>query len=240
MKLQKLLSYVRKAVDDYAMIEDKDKIAVGLSGGKDSIALLIALKSLQRFYTKKFELEAITISLGFENMNFNPMIELCKNLDVNYTIEHTDIGTIIFDERKEKNPCSLCSKMRKGALNEVAEKLGCNKIALGHNKDDVIQTFFLSLFYEGRINTFAPITYLDRKKLYSIRPLMYSQEKDIKSFINKSNIEIIKNPCPANGNTKREDMKNFIYEMEKKYNNFDEKIFGAIQRSKISGWDKNK
>lgn len=240
MKLQKLLSYVRRAVDDYAMIEDKDKIAVGLSGGKDSIALLIALKSLQRFYTKKFELEAITISLGFENMNFNPMIELCKNLDVNYTIEHTDIGTIIFDERKEKNPCSLCSKMRKGALNEVAEKLGCNKIALGHNKDDVIQTFFLSLFYEGRINTFAPITYLDRKKLYSIRPLMYLREKDIKSFINKSNIEIIKNPCPANGNTKREDMKNFIYEMEKNYSNFDEKIFGAIQRSKISGWDKNK
>lgn len=210
MKLQKLLSYVRKAVEDYDMIKDGDKIAVGLSGGKDSIALLIALKSLQRFYPQKFELEVITVSLGFENMNFNSMIELCKNLEVNYTIENTNIGTIIFDERKEKNPCSLCSKMRKGALNDVAEKLGCNKIALGHNKDDVIQTFFLSLFYEGRINTFAPITYLDRKKLYSIRPLMYSREKDIKSFVNKSNIEIIKNQCPANGNTKREDMKNFI------------------------------
>lgn len=239
MKLQKLLSYVRKAVEDYDMIKDGDKIAVGLSGGKDSIALLIALKSLQRFYPQKFELEVITVSLGFENMNFNSMIELCKNLEVNYTIENTNIGTIIFDERKEKNPCSLCSKMRKGALNDVAEKLGCNKIALGHNKDDVIQTFFLSLFYEGRINTFAPITYLDRKKLYSIRPLMYSREKDIKSFVNKSNIEIIKNQCPANGNTKREDMKNFIYQMEKNYTSFDEKIFGAIQRSKISGWNKN-
>lgn len=236
MKLQKLLSYVRRAVDDYNMIEEGDNIAVGLSGGKDSISLLIALKSLQRFYPNKFKIEAITVSLGFKDTNFDDMVKLCKEIDVNYTIEYTDIGTIVFDERKEKNPCSLCAKMRKGALNDTAEKLGCNKIALGHNKDDVIETFFLSLFYEGRINTFAPITYLDRKKLYSIRPLMYVSEKDVRSFVNKNNIDIVKNSCPANGNTKREDIKNFIHDLQKSYNNIDEKIFGAIQRSQISGW----
>ncbi len=238
MKLQQLLSYIRRAVDDYEMIKEGDKIAVGLSGGKDSVALLIGLKALQRFYPQKFELEAITVSLGFENMNFDSMINLCRELNVNYTIENTDIGNIIFNERKEKNPCSLCSKMRKGSLNDSAKTLGCNKIALGHNKDDVMQTFFLSLFYEGRINTFSPITYLDRKDLYSIRPLIYVPEKEVKGFINKCNIEIVKNPCPANGNTKREDMKNFIYSLMKDYPNVDDKIFGAIQRSNLNGWDK--
>lgn len=236
MDLQKLLGYIRKAIEDYNMIEEGDKIAIGLSGGKDSIALTVALKSLQRFYPKKFELEVITVSLGFENLDFSSMKELCNKLGLNYTIEHTSIGQIVFDERKEKNPCSLCSKLRKGALNNAAKKLNCNKVALGHNKDDVIQTFLLSLFYEGRINTFSPISFLDKKQIYLIRPLIYARDKDIKSFVKKDNIKIVNNPCPANGNTKREDIKNLIYKLEKDYDDLDNKIFGAIKRSQIQGW----
>lgn len=236
MDLQKLLGYIRKAIEDYNMIEEGDKIAIGLSGGKDSIALTVALKSLQRFYPKKFELEVITVSLGFENLDFSSMKELCNKLGLNYTIEQTSIGQIVFDERKEKNPCSLCSKLRKGALNNAAKKLNCNKVALGHNKDDVIQTFLLSLFYEGRINTFSPISFLDKKQIYLIRPLIYARDKDIKSFVKKDNIKIVNNPCPANGNTKREDIKNLIYRLEKDYDDLDNKIFGAIKRSQIQGW----
>lgn len=237
MKLQKLLSYVRKAVDDYGMIDNNDKIAVGISGGKDSLSLLIALKNLQRFYPNKFEIEAITVSLGLPGASYEDIAELCKKLDVNYTVINTDIGQIIFNERKEKNPCSLCSKMRKGALNDAAEKLKCNKVALGHNRDDVIETFFMSLFYEGRINTFSPVSFLDRKKIYSIRPLMYVPEQDAKNFILKSNINIVKNPCLADGNTKRQETKELIAELRKKYDNIDEKIFGAIKRSYIKGWN---
>lgn len=239
MKLQKLLGYVRKAIDDYNMIENGDKIAIGLSGGKDSVALLVALNALKNFYPKKFEIEAITVSLNLDGMDFSPMYDLCKQLGINYTIENTFISQIVFDERKEKNPCSLCSKLRKGALNNVAKKLGCTRVALGHNKDDIIQTFFLSLFYESRINTFAPVTFLDRKQLYSIRPLMYAREKDIKAFVSSSNLPVVENLCPASGNTEREKIKNFIYENEKLYDCFDEKIFGAIKRSYIYGWQKN-
>ncbi|HIT72955.1 MAG TPA: tRNA 2-thiocytidine(32) synthetase TtcA [Candidatus Fimicola cottocaccae] len=240
MKLQKLLSYVRRAVDDYNMIEEGDKIAVGVSGGKDSICLLIALKTLQRFYPKHFELEAITVSLGLPGAEYDDIRELCEKIGVNYTVVETDIGQIIFYERKEKNPCSLCAKMRKGALNDAAEKLGCNKVALGHNKDDVIETFFMSLFYEGRINTFAPVSYLDRKKLYSIRPLMYVPEYEAKSFVTKSGISIVKNPCLADGNTKRQETKEFIASISKNYDNLPEKVFGAIQRSYLKGWEKPK
>ncbi len=236
MKLQKLLSYVRRAVDDYNMINDGDKIAVGVSGGKDSLSLLVALKALQRFYPKRFEIEAISVSLGFENMDFSSVQKFCDNLEVNYTVVKTDIGEIIFDTRKEKNPCSLCAKMRKGALNDAVEGLGCNKVALGHNRDDVIETFFMAMFYEGRIYTFSPVTFLDRKKIYSIRPLIYVPEKDIMDFVKKENIAIVKNKCPVDGHTKREDIKNFIHEQSLKYDHFDEKIFGAIKRSDIKSW----
>ncbi|MBR1736248.1 MAG: tRNA 2-thiocytidine biosynthesis protein TtcA [Firmicutes bacterium] len=236
MKIQRLLSYVRRAVDDYDMIDDGDRIAVGISGGKDSVALIIALKALQRFYPKKFELEAITVSLGYEGMDFSNIKKICDDIGVNYTIVQTDIGEIIFDARKESNPCSLCAKMRKGALNDKVEELGCNKIALGHNRDDVIETFFMSLFYEGRINTFSPVTYLDRKKIYSIRPLMYVPERDVQGFINREGITIVKNKCPVDGHTKREETKNFIKEQIKKYDSFEEKVFGAIKRSEIKGW----
>ena len=237
MKLQKLLSYVRRAVDDYHMIEEGDKIAVGVSGGKDSICLLIALKHLQRFYPKHFELEAITVSLGLPGAVYDDIQALCDSIGVPYTVVNTDIGQIIFEERKEKNPCSLCAKMRKGALNTKAEELGCNKVALGHNKDDVVETFFMSLFYEGRINCFAPVSYLDRSKLYSIRPLMYVPEWECRSFVTKSGIDIVKNPCLADGNTKRQETKELLAELSKDYDNLQEKVFGAIKRSQIKGWN---
>ncbi|MCI9354474.1 MAG: tRNA 2-thiocytidine(32) synthetase TtcA [Firmicutes bacterium] len=236
MKLQKLLSYVRRAVEDYNMIEQGDKIAVGISGGKDSICLLLALKNLQRFYTKQFELEAITVSLGLPNANYDDIQHFCDKIGVNYTVVNTDIGQIIFEERKEKNPCSLCAKMRKGALNDMAEQLNCNKVALGHNKDDIVETFFMSLFYEGRIHCFSPVSFLDRKQIYSIRPLMYVPEMEIKGFIQKNGISIVKNPCIADGNTKRQETKQLLQSLSKDYKNLQEKVFGAIQRSDIKGW----
>lgn len=236
MKLQRLLSYVRRAVDDYQMIDDGDKIAVGVSGGKDSICLLLALKHLQRFYPKHFTLEAITVSLGLPGATYDDIAALCKSIDVPYTVVNTDIGQIIFDERKEKNPCSLCAKMRKGALNEEADKLGCNKVALGHNKDDVVETFFMSLFYEGRLNCFAPVSYLDRKKLHSIRPLLYVPEYEAKSFVRQNGISIVKNPCLADGNTKRQETKELLAELSADYTNLQNKVFGAIQRSQLKGW----
>lgn len=237
MKLQRLLSYVRRAVDDYNMIEEGDRIAVGVSGGKDSVCLLVALNALKRFYPKRFDIEAVTVSLGLPGASYDSIREFCRELGVNYTVVDTDIGQIVFHERKEKNPCSLCAKMRKGALNDAAEGLGCNKVALGHNKDDVVETFFMSLFYEGRINTFAPVSYLDRKKLYSIRPLMYVPEYEAKSYVVKNNISIVKNPCLADGNTKRQETKEFLADISKKYDNLQEKVFGAIKRSDIKGWN---
>ena len=238
MKHQKLLSYVRRAVEDYKMINEGDKIARGISGGKDSICTLLALADLRRFYPKKFEIEAVTVSLGFKNADYSAINELCSKIGVNYTVVETDIGRIIFEERKEKNPCSLCAKMRKGALNDTAESLGCNKIALGHNKDDIVETFFMSLFFEGRINTFAPVSYLDRKKLYSIRPLMYVPENEARSYIKKNSIEIVKSPCPADGATKRQEIKELISSLKKTYDNLDGKVFSAIQNSYIKGWSK--
>ena len=238
MKHQKLLSYVRRAVDEYKMIEENDKIAIGLSGGKDSISLLLALSDLRKFYPKKFDICAITVSLGFDGSDFTPMEELCKKIDVDYHVIDTQIGEIIFDARKESNPCSLCAKMRKGALNNKADELGCNKIALGHNRDDIIETFMMSLIFEARISTFQPVSFLEKKKLFSIRPLMYVPESDIKGYIRKNNLPIIKNPCPANGNTKRQEMKDLIKDLCRKYDNADTKIFNAISRSKIDGWSK--
>ncbi len=230
MKLQKLLSYVRRACDDYNMIEENDKIAVGVSGGKDSLALLIALNGLKRFYPKKFELCAITVSLGLEGFDTTPVKRLCDELNIEYSVVETDIGEVVFDIRKESNPCSLCSKMRKGALNSEVVAKGCNKIALGHNKDDVIETFFLSLFYEGRIHAFSPVTFLDIKGIHSIRPLIYVPEAEVISFVKSQEIQTVKNPCTVDGYTKREAMKKFIKEQAKQYDDLEQKIFGAIQR----------
>lgn len=240
MKHQRLLSYVRRAVDDYKMINEGDKIAIGLSGGKDSMCLLYALADLRRFYPNHFEIEAITVSLGFDGTDFSKITKICENLNVRHTVLNTDIGQIIFEERKESNPCSLCAKMRKGALNDKAQELGCNKVALGHNRDDIIETFIMSLIFEARINTFAPVSFLDRKRLYSIRPLMYVPEKETKSYVYKNNVPIVKNPCPANGNTKRQEIKELLHDLSKKYDNLDGKIFSAIQRSNIKGWIKER
>lgn len=236
MKIQHLLSYTRRAIQDYHMIEEGDRIAVGISAGKDSLTLLLALKHLQHFYPKKFEIEAITISLGFEHFDLSKVRSFCEQLGVHYTVYETQIGKIVFDERKESNPCSLCSKMRKGALNDKAKELGCNKIALGHNKDDINETLLMSLFYEGRIHTMSPMTYLEGANLTIIRPLIYVPEKDIKYFVKKENLPVVKSPCPVDGTTKREITKQLIYKLEKDIPHLSNHLFGAIERSKIDGW----
>ncbi|MDD5944201.1 MAG: tRNA 2-thiocytidine biosynthesis TtcA family protein [Clostridia bacterium] len=235
MKLQKLLSYVRQAVNDYDMIAEGDRIAVGVSGGKDSICLLVALAEMRRFYPQKFDIEAITVSLGFDGADFSDIKKLCDRLGVNYTVIDTQIGRIIFDERHEENPCSLCAKMRKGALNNAAEELGCNKVALGHNKDDVIETFMMSLIFEGRIGCFSPVSFLEKKKLYSIRPLIYVSEYETRSYAASLDTNIVKNPCPADGNTKRQEIKELLLSLNKTYPNLNQRIFGAVTRG-LDDW----
>ncbi len=194
--MQRILSYIRKAVQDYNMIEDGDKIAVGLSGGKDSITLLMGLKALQRFYDKKFEIIAISINPGFEFFNSEFLQKTCENIGVQYVEEPSHIKEIVFDIRKEKNPCSLCANLRRGILNSTAIREECNKIALGHNEDDVLETFFLNLLYGGNINTFSPTSYMDRSKITLIRPLIYAPEKSIKTFIKKNDIAVMPKCCP--------------------------------------------
>lgn len=236
MKLQQLLSLTRKAVDEYGLIEDGDRIAVGISGGKDSLTLLYALSGLRRFYPKHFELEAITVDLGIKGMDFTPVAELCHELQVNYTIIPTDINEIVFGIRKEENPCSLCAKLRKGAFNDAAEKLDCNKVAYAHHRDDIIETFLMSLIFEGRIHTFSPKTYLDRMKLTVIRPLMFVAEADVKGFRNKYHLPVVKNLCPADGFTKREEMKQLIKTLQNQYPGFKEHVFTAILNGQLGGW----
>jgi tRNA 2-thiocytidine biosynthesis protein TtcA len=233
-----MLSYIRKAVDDYNMIEDGDKIAVGLSGGKDSITLLIGLKALQRFYEKKFDVIAISINPGFDFFNSDFLKNTCEKIGVQFVEEKTHIKEIVFDIRNEKNPCSLCANLRRGILNSVAIREGCNKIALGHNEDDVLETFFLNLLYGGSIGTFAPKSYMDRSGITLIRPLIYAPEKSIKTFVKKQGIEVMPKCCPMDGVSKREDMKNLIYSLQKDIPNVKTNIYGAIKRSNIKGWEK--
>lgn len=215
MTLQQVLSQVRRAADDYEMIQDGDKIAVGISGGKDSLTLLYALSTLRRFYPHPFELHAVTVDLGFENLNLGKIEALCKELDVPYTIVPTQIASIVFDQRKEKNPCALCAKMRKGALNEAIRGAGCNKIAYAHHKDDVVETLMLSLIYEGRFHTFAPVTFLDRMNLTVIRPLVYMKEADVIGFVHKHDVPVVKSPCPADGHTRREYVKQLLRQLNR-------------------------
>lgn len=236
--MQRILSYIRKAVDDYNMIEDGDKIAVGLSGGKDSITLLMGLKALQRFYDKKFDIVAISVNPGFEFFNSEFLKKTCDDIGVQYVEEKSHIKEIVFDIRNEKNPCSLCANLRRGILNSTAIREGCNKIALGHNEDDVLETFFLNLLYGGNINTFAPTSYMDRSKITLIRPLIYAPEKSIKTFIKKNNIEVMPKCCPMDGVSKREDMKKLIWNFQKEIPNVKANIYGAIKRSNIKGWTK--
>lgn len=236
MKLQQLYSHVRKAVDDYHMINDHDKIAVGISGGKDSLTLLYALNGLKRFYPHPFEIHAVTVDLGFDNLNLTKIQALCEELDVEYSIVKTDIAQIIFEDRKEKNPCSLCAKMRKGALNEAIKKAGCNKVAYAHHKDDVVVTMLMSLIYEGRFHTFSPVTYLDRMDLTVIRPLIYMNEADVIGFVHKYDIPVVKSPCPADGYTKRQYAEELLAQLNKENPGVKERMFSAIQNGSMEGW----
>ena len=228
MQLQRLLSFARKAVDEYSLIQEGDHIAVGISGGKDSLTLLYALHGLKRFYPQKFELSAVTVDLGFYDFDLTPVKELCGEMEIPYRIVKSDIYQILFDIRKESNPCSLCSKMRRGALNTKCVELGYNKLALGHNADDLTETFFLSMVYEGRLNTFQPVSYMSRTGMTVIRPLIYVKEADIKGAMNKLRLTPLPNPCPANHNTEREHMKNILDGLQKEIPIAKDRIFSAI------------
>lgn len=238
--MQKILSYMRKAIEEYNMIEENDKIAVCLSGGKDSITLLHAFKALQRFYPKKFELIAISINPGFEFFDTTLLQNLCDNLEIPLFIEKTHTKEIVFDIRKEKNPCSLCANLRRGAINSIAVREGCNKIALGHNQDDVLETFLLNLFYTGRIGTFSPVSHMDRTGITLIRPLVYTPEKETKRFVKKNNLTVMPKVCPMDGTSKREDMRLMIFSLQKNIPMIRANLFGAIQRN-LPDWKvKNK
>jgi len=234
--LRRLLSYTRRCVDDYGMINSGDKIAVGVSGGKDSLALLYTLSELRRFYSEKFEIIAISVDLGFETADFSKIRDFCQEIDVEYYCEPSNIKKIVFDIRNEKNPCSLCSRLRRAALNTAAKERGCNKIALGHHFDDVVETFMLNLFYEGRIGSFRPVTYLDRTDITVIRPFIYVPEKDIKYFITKTDFPVMHTCCPEDKNTERENMKQFLHTLEKENKGLKHRIFGAMQKAGIDGY----
>ena len=236
MKLQQVYSLTRKAIDDYHMIQAGDEIAIGISGGKDSLTLLYALQGLRRFYPHPFKLCAVTVDLGFDNLKLDKISELCEDLDVPYHIIHTDIAKIIFEDRRESNPCSLCAKMRKGALNDAMKAIGCNKVAYAHHKDDVVETMMMSLIYEGRLHTFRPVTYLDRTDITVIRPLVYMNEADVIGFVNKYKVPVVKSPCPADGHTKREYIKNLVQKINLESPGVKGRIFTAIQSGKLDGW----
>ncbi|MCD7725950.1 MAG: tRNA 2-thiocytidine(32) synthetase TtcA [Clostridiales bacterium] len=237
MKLQQVLSRTRKAIDDYHMIMPGDKIAIGISGGKDSLTLLYALHGLQRFYPIPFELCAVTVDLGFDNLNLDQIRELCSSMQVEYHIVTTDISKIVFQDRQETNPCSLCAKMRKGALNDAMKATGCNKVAYAHHKDDVVETMMMSLIYEGRFHTFRPVTYLDRTGITVIRPLIYMNEADVIGFVRKYDVPVVKSPCPADGHTKREYIKNLVRAINAETPGVKERMFTAIQSGKLEGWE---
>ena len=234
--IQKLLSQVRRAVDGYNMIEDGDKIAVGVSGGKDSTALLCTLKTLSRFYPKKFDVAAITLDNGFPDTNIDPIKRICEEIDVELIVETTPIYKIVFELRNEPNPCSLCANLRRGALNNTALEHEIKKVAYGHHYDDVIETFFLNLLNEGRIACFSPVTYLDRKGVTVIRPFIYTPEKEIKRFIKTENIEILPKVCPMDGKTQRQKMKDLLLTLDRENHGTKKRIFGAIERGNVSGF----
>ena len=234
--IKRVLSHTRRAIDDYEMIKAGDKIAVGVSAGKDSLTLLCAMAELRRFYPVPFELCAITVDMGFDGADFSSIRNLCQELDVEYHIIPTQISKVIFDVRKEKNPCSLCAKMRRGALYNSAKELGCTSVALGHHFDDVVETFMLNLFFEGRLGCFQPVTYLSNTDIYLIRPMIYMPEKDVRYFASKADLPVVKSPCPADGNTEREEMKQLLAKLEKDNKGLRYRIFGAIQRGEIDGF----
>lgn len=233
--MKKILSQMRKAIEQYNMIEENDKIAVCLSGGKDSITMLYAFKALQRFYPKHFDFIAISINPGFEFFDCNLLKSICDDVGVPLFIENSHAQEIVFDIRKEKNPCSLCANLRRGIINTTAIREGCNKIALGHNEDDVLETFLLNLLYAGNIGTFKPVSYMDRSKVTLIRPFVFLAEKDTRRFIRKNNLTVMPKACPMDGTSKREDMKQMIFKLSKSIPMVRANLFGAIMRN-IDGW----
>ena len=235
--MQRILSHMRKAIEDYHMIEENDKIAICLSGGKDSITMLHAFKALQRFYPKKFDIIAISINPGFKFFDTNMLQNICDKLEIQLFIENSHAQEIVFDIRKEKNPCSLCANLRRGIINSIAVREGCNKIALGHNEDDVLETFLLNLFYTGSIGTFSPVSYMDRTGITLIRPLIYTPEKETKKFVKKNNLTVMPKVCPMDGTSKREDIKQMIFSLQKNIPMIRANLFGAIKRN-LPDWKK--
>ena len=234
--MQAILSHVRRCIEDYEMIAPGDRIAVGVSGGKDSLILLYAMAKLKEFYPIPFELHALTVHPGVPEMDFGPVAKLCEELNVPYHIINTEIFDIIFNHRKEKNPCSMCAKMRRGAIHNAMKELDLNKIALGHHFDDAVETFFLSLFYEGRLSCFQPVTYLDRTNITQIRPLLYCGEGMVRNAAIRHELPIVHNPCPADGNTRRQEVKELIERLRKDYPNLKDYVFGAMQRLPLPEW----
>jgi tRNA(Ile)-lysidine synthase TilS/MesJ len=235
--MNKFTGLVRRCVEDYRMIEEGDTIAVGVSGGKDSVSLLCALANLREYYPKRFELHAVTLSMGYEEMDFEPIAELCRSLGVPYTLQETQLGKLIFEERKEKNPCALCAKMRRGALNDICLELGIKKIALAHHYDDAVETFLMSLVFEGRIGCFQPVTYMSRTGVTQIRPLLYVGEGTVRSLIARHKLPVVENVCPMNGKSKREEVKTLLKTLGSQYPDLKTKIFGAMQRFPLEGWE---
>ena len=234
--MQKMVGLVRRCVEDYNMIEAEDRIGVGVSGGKDSLVLLLLLAALRQYNSKPFAIEAITIDMGL-GMDYSEIKNLCDRLDVPFHLIKTEIGPIIFDHRKEKNPCSMCSKMRRGALNQALLDLGLNKLALGHHYDDAVETFVMSLIYEGRISCFQPVTDLDRTGIIQIRPMLYIHERTVDSFATRQNLPVLANRCPVDKNTKREEIKQLVYDLSATYPDLKERIFGAMQRLPLPEWE---
>ena len=235
-EMKRMLSFIRRAVDDYNMIEDGDRIAIGISGGKDSLTLLEVMSELRRFYPKRFEIVAITVDMGFDGSDFSEVAEFCRRLKVEYRVVKTDIAKIIFDVRKEKNPCSLCAKMRRGSLHAEAVEAGCNKVALGHHYDDAVETFMMNLFFEGRLGCFSPVSYLSNRKITLIRPMLYATEKDVEYFVRKRALPIVVSLCPEDHATERENMKKLLAELEKTNKGVKHRIFHAMCSSEIDGF----
>ena len=231
MKLQKLMSITRKGIDDFSMIDASDSVAVGVSGGKDSLALVTALAHLSRFHPKHFTVKAVTVDLGFEGADFSPIARYLEGLGVEYRVVKTEIGKIVFDVRKEKNPCSLCAKMKRGILCDAVKEMGSKTLALAHHRDDVIDTFLLNLFYAGRLDTFLPVTDLDQSGVTVIRPFVYALESELVYFTNKNPMPVCSSLCPADRHTTREDMKVLLRTLSAENRDVKSKIFGAIQRA---------
>lgn len=236
--MRRILSLTRAAIEKYNMIEEGDRIAVGVSGGKDSVALLVALAEMRSFFPKKYDVVAITLDYQFDNNdgNFSEIEKLCENLNVEYIVKKTNLYHIIFETRKEKNPCSLCAKMRRGLLHDTAKELGCNKVALGHHLDDAAETFIMNLFQGGTIGSFSPASYLSRKDLTLIRPFVFVREKDIVQAVKRNSLPVVKSKCPADKVTQREETKKLLSELDKKYPGIHERIVGAMEKAHIDKW----